>query len=280
MTTSELANMSVGLWYGPSDFTGRPEEIPDTIRTKQLYAAALIWLHMLLCILSIFVELVPGYALGGGVAGVTWSSLPHGVWQVPNFFVLFYAMQALYFDSNQDMRTAVTHQSVAMWLVLVACPINIVHITALGFNIGNTNSTFWLQNTGAWVWVILIGVALFIVLGPLIAWRIYSFYKDVENAHLNFGWMPGQMPSGPATSAPAPPSYDYGPAFAQDDGTAAPPPPANDIERRFSATGSKRFKSAGAAPTMSSIPSSAPVRGQISVPFVRVGSAVVTGKKG
>jgi hypothetical protein len=193
MTYSELANMSTGLWYGPTDFKGKQVgEIADTIRTKQLYAAALIWINLVLCILSIFVELVPGYAVGGGAAGVTWSALPHGVWQVANFFVLIFALQALYFDSNLDMAATVTSQCVAMWLVLVACPINVIHLVALCFEINNTNSTFWLQNGGAWTWVILIGVAVFILWGLWIAWRIHSLRMDIDSAFRSYGWMPGR----------------------------------------------------------------------------------------
>ena len=252
---SELANMSIGLWYGPSDFKGKLQaEIADTIRSKQLYAAALIWINLVLCILSIFIELVPGYALGGGAAGVTWSALPHGVWQTANFFVLALALQSIYFDSNLDVASAVSSQTVAMWLMLVACIVNIVNLTSICFEVNNTNSTFWLQSGGAWVWVVLIGLVVFILWGPWIAWRLHSLRIDVGKAHYDYGWMPGR-----------------GATYSSE----APEPPPADVERRIGG----RFSASPATAAAARSVTVSPAAQAIHVPATRVGNAYVATDK-
>ncbi len=79
-----------------------------TIRSGQVRLAALIWIFFILTIMSVFVELVNGYCIGGGAAGVTWSAMPHGVWQIPNLVVAVFVLQAIYFDCNLDMEANVT----------------------------------------------------------------------------------------------------------------------------------------------------------------------------
>lgn len=91
---TEFGTVVGGIFGGRADFEGKSRGyIDDTIRSGQLRLAVLIWVMFILSVLSIFIELVPGYCVGGGAAGVTWSALPHGVWQVPNLVTLFFAIQ-------------------------------------------------------------------------------------------------------------------------------------------------------------------------------------------
>jgi len=200
--------MSVGLWDGPSDFTGKSmTEINDRIRSKQLYAAAIIWTGFIICVLSIFIELVNGYCLGGGLAGVTWSALPHGVWQVPNLAILLMAVTSIYFDSNNDVQSTVVSSTVAMWFALMGmAPINIIHFVAVCFELNNTNSTFWLQSSGAWAWVLFIGLIVLIFWSLWVAHRLNSYRQDVNNGSTNFGWRPGILGNTAPSDEEAPPA--------------------------------------------------------------------------
>lgn len=200
---TEFGTIIGGIFGGRADFEGKSRAyIDDTIRSGQLRLAVLIWVMFILTVLSIFIELVAGYCLGGGAAGVTWSALPHGVWQVPNLMTLFFAIQSIYLGVDTDVGATLTGLVVAMWFILIACLLNIVQLVAVCFEVDNSNSTFWLQNGGAWVWVLLIGLIVFILWDLLIAWHLFVFRANLANAHYNYAWMP--------SGTVAPPAADQG----------------------------------------------------------------------
>jgi len=204
--------------------------IQDSLRTQQIYTAILIWIQFILSALSLFISLVDGYCVGGGAAGVTWSSLPNAVWQIPNLFVLVFALQSLYLDMNMDYGSTLSQILVAMWFILLACLVNIVYLVALAFELGNNDSTFWLQNGGAWVITVFAGTILFIVWFLWIARRLYVYRLRLGNAHYGAGWTP-------ITRSSAPPDEEWGMS------TLPPPPvpPPDQVQRallgaKFSAT--------------------------------------------
>lgn len=96
---------------------------------------------------------------------------------------------------------------VCMWFILIACILNIVQLVAVAFEVDNSNSTFWLQNGGAWVWTLLIGLVVFILWDLLIAWHLFVFRANMALAHYTYGW----MPSG---TVPPPDQGDTSPAAA------------------------------------------------------------------
>ncbi len=229
----QVANASTGLFGGPEDFRDKsPTYIKDRLRTHQLYAAALLWTLYLLSLLSIFISLVDGYCLGGGAAGVTWSSLPHAVWQVPNLAVATYALVSLYYDINLDTSMSTTWLLLAIWGIVLCALINVVFLTALAFEVNNDNSTFWLQNAGAWTITVLIGTIVIIILDVWIARKLHVFRMNLGNAHYGAGWVPTPTNSSDYTTLPG---------GAQDWGEAPPPPPPDTtqsrIGTRFSVTG-------------------------------------------
>ena len=77
------SDLVMGLFFGPGKFRRGLTDmqvIDDHIRTKETYAAFLVVIYFLLNTLSIAISLVPGAALGGGAAGVTFGALPRTVW--------------------------------------------------------------------------------------------------------------------------------------------------------------------------------------------------------
>jgi len=188
---TEFGTVLGGLCGGRADFSDKdPAYVDDTIRSGQTRLAGLIWIMYILAIVSIFMELVSGYCVGGGAAGVTWSALPHGVWQIPNLIVLTFALQAIYVGVDTDLASTLTSLAVGMWFVLLACLINLVQFIAVCFEINNSNSTFWLQNGGVWVIVLLVGLILFIFWDVLIAWHLFVYRTNLEVAHYQYGWLP------------------------------------------------------------------------------------------
>jgi hypothetical protein len=207
-----------GLFGGRADFEGKDAVyIDDTIRSGQVRLAALLWINAILACLSIFVELVPGYCVGGGGAGVTWSSLPHGVWMVPNLLVAFFSLQAIYLGTDTDIAATLTQLSVSVWFFLIALILNLIQLVAVRFEVNNSNSTFWLQNGGAWVWVLLFGLILFIVWDGLVAWHLFVYHSNMEVGHYQYGWMPSGVKAG-----------QLGSVNNTDDSTTAPTTTTND----------------------------------------------------
>jgi len=201
---TEYGTVMGGIFGGRADFENKSRGyIDDTIRSGQLRLAVLIWIMFLLSALSIFIELVAGYCVGGGAAGVTWSALPHGVWQIPNLVTLFFAIQAIYLGVDTDIGATLTGLSVCMWFILIACILNMVQLVAVCFEVNNTNSTFWLQNGGAWVWVLLFGLIVFILWDMLIAWHLFVYRANMSVAHYSYGWMPSGVMSSSAPDATA-----------------------------------------------------------------------------
>ncbi len=96
-----------------------------------------------------------------------------------------------------------------MWFVLLTCLVNIIHLVALCFEVGNANSTFWLQNNGAWVWTILVFVVICVLWTLLLARHLHIFKMDLGSAHYTYGWMPngsrsdGLLPATTTTNAHA-----------------------------------------------------------------------------
>jgi len=186
-----------GLFGGRADFDGQtPVAIDDSIRTGQVRLAALLWINFILACLSIFIELVPGYCVGGGSAGVTWSALPHGVWMVSNLLVIYFSNQAIYLGTDTDIAATLTQLSVSVWFFLIALILNLVQLLAVCFEVNNSNSTFWLQNGGAWVWVLLFGLGLFVLWDALVAWHLFVYRFNMELAHYQYGWMPSGVKAG------------------------------------------------------------------------------------
>lgn len=189
---TEFGTLFGGICGGRADFEANHENayMDDTLRSGQLRLAVLIWVMFILSALSIFIELVAGYCVGGGAAGVTWSALPHGVWQIPNLITLFFAIQVIYLGFDTDIGSAATAMSVCTWFILVAGILNLVQLVAVCFEIDNVNSTFWLQNGGAWVWVLLFGLIVFFLWDMLIAWHLFVFRSNLSAAHYEYKWMP------------------------------------------------------------------------------------------
>jgi hypothetical protein len=214
---TEFGSLVGGMFGGRANFEGKdPAYIDDTIRSGQIRLAALNWTMFILACLSIFIELVAGYCVGGGAANVTWSALPHGVWMVPNLLTLFMANQAIYLGTDTDIAATLTQLSVSTWFVLVACVLNLVQLLAVCFEVNNANSTFWLQNGGAWVWVLLFGLIVFIGWDVLIAWHLFVYRSNMELAHYQYGWMPSGVKAGSLGSVATDPT-----ATTPDDGSAA-----------------------------------------------------------
>jgi len=194
-----------GVFGGRADFDGKdPVYVDDTIRSGQLRLAGLIWIALILVGLSYFMDLVPGYAVGGGAAGVTWSALPHSVWMIANLFSLWFAGQAIYLGTDTDIAGMLVSLTVAVWFIVIACILNLVQLVAVCFEVNNVNSTFWLQNGGAWVWVLLFGLIVFILWDVLVAWHLFVYRSNVEIAHYQYGWMPSGVKAGSLASVQQP----------------------------------------------------------------------------
>jgi|WetSurMetagenome_2_1015567.scaffolds.fasta_scaffold00274_21 hypothetical protein len=200
---TEFGTLFGGMCGGRADFAANHEDayMTDTLRTGQLRLAVLIWVMFILVCLSIFIELVAGYCVGGGSAGVTWSALPHGVWQIPNLITLFFAGMSIYLGFDTDIGSAVTNMSVCTWFILIAGILNLVQLVAVCFEINNVNSTFWLQNGGAWVWVLLFGLIVFFLWDMLIAWHLFVFRSNLSVAHYEYGWMPSGIRASASSSS-------------------------------------------------------------------------------
>ena len=225
---SQITNASVGCFGGTEDFRGKSAlYIQDRLRTHQIYAAVLIWINYLLALLALFLTLVGGYCLGGGLAGVTWSSLPHAVWQVPNMAVLPFALWSLYYDMNIDTSNTLTWVMLALWGVLLACMVNVVHLSAICFEINNDNSTFWLENGGAWTITLLVGIICMALLDLWIARKLHVFRASLGNARYGANWTPSaKVDDGSDSSGNGGADQDWG--------EAPPPPPPDATNARIS----------------------------------------------
>jgi hypothetical protein len=194
---TEYGSWLGGLFGGRANFEGKDAVfVDDTVRSGQIRLAALIWIMEILCGLSIFIGLVAGYCVGGGAAGVTWSAMPHVVWVIPNLFVLFLAIQAIYLGTDTDIASGLVQMAVCMWFIMLVGILNLVEFLSVCFEVNNANSTFWLQNGGAWVWVQLFGYLLFVLWDALIAWHLFVYRYNMENAHYRYGWMPSGVKAG------------------------------------------------------------------------------------
>ena len=233
--------LTMGLFYGRARFgkgKGMIAQIDYTIRTKQAYASALINLMAVLAVVSLAMSLVPGDALGGGAAGVTFSAMPHIIWMMPTFAVLYFVIQAIYFDSNADYTNTATWLMIGCVFMLVSGAVNLIHMVGVILEIGNLDSTFWLQSSGAWVYVLLVELILFMLMSVWIAWRLYVLRHDII-VGFQLGWRPGITISEDELNAPllSPPErddeenavenvvVDATTPQTQEEAASAPPPP-------------------------------------------------------
>lgn len=197
--------------------------IDGEIRTKQVYTAALIWVNLLLSLTSLFVSLVPGAGQGGPI--VTFGAMPHIVWQIPVIAVCMFALVACYFDSNADYTSTAAWLMVGMWFIIFVGVINIIHLVALCIEVSEKTSTFYLENGGAWVWVLLVMTLVFILWGAWIAWRMYVLRHDIVIGAA-LGWRAGMLISDIETSDVTPSSVTPPPPTPVV--PVAPPPPSSE----------------------------------------------------
>jgi hypothetical protein len=196
--------LTMGLFYGGARFgrgKGSIAQIDYTIRTKQIYVSALINIMAVLAVVTLAMSLVPGMGLGGGAAGVTFSAMPHIIWMLPTFAILYFVAQAIYFDSNADYTNTASWLMVGCVFMLVEAAVNLVHMVALILEVGNVDSTFWLQTTGAWVYVLVTEMALFLLWSVWISWRLYVLRHDIIIG-FQLGWRPGIAISEDELNAP------------------------------------------------------------------------------
>jgi hypothetical protein len=189
-------DISTGLFMPANEFDG-PEMksgegrvlIDATVHTVRIYAKALVWITALLCVASLFLSLVAGASLGG--TPVSFSALPHIVWQVSNILVLMYLIDALGFDSHYDMDSTVSALLVAFIFVLIAIAINAVHWASLLLECIDGTSTFYIQGFG-FLLSLTIGVAVVTGIMGWIAARIWIYRSTLYYA-TKAGWRPGVL---------------------------------------------------------------------------------------
>jgi hypothetical protein len=200
----------MGLFYGRARFgkgKGSIAQIDYAIRTKQVYAAAIANLMAVMVIVTVAVSLVPGAALGGGASGVTFSAMPHIIWLMPTAAVVYFAVQALWFDSNADYTNTASWLRVGLVFMLVSGAVNLIHMVSLILEVNNLDSTFWLQSSGAWVIVLLVENILFMFMSVWLAWRMYVLCHDIVMG-FQLGWRPGIAISEDELNAPLLPERD------------------------------------------------------------------------
>ena len=190
-----MGNFVTGLFYGTAKFSATTPklEMDMIIRAKEAYLGAVNWFHALLWYLSISMTLVPGerypqkilsaererlifdfipgYALGGPV--VTFSALPHAIWCIPGIAISNYISDSRKANSQSDINDMSVKLTTAFWFMILVIAINITQLVATGLEIGQGTSTFVLQNSGAWAWVLLIGLIVIVLLEAWIKWRIH-----------------------------------------------------------------------------------------------------------
>ena len=214
-------------------------EVDDNVRTKQVYTSFLVSVHFLLCILALFVSLVPGACLGGGPGGVTFSALPRTIWQVPTLVVMYFTFGALYFDSNTNVASTVAWLMTFMWFMSILVVINLVSLISLILEVNNVGSTLWLENSGAWVITLLVGNVIYILVQGALVHRLWTLRTDLVAAFA-IGWRPGKVMSEASGASPEeeplipeavyniPPPPPPTPASSNEtapDASAPPPPP-------------------------------------------------------
>lgn len=212
----------MGLFYGPAEFKpGTSQEVMDDHnRTTQMYSFFLITVMFLLACLSDSISLVPGACLGGGSGGVTFAALPHNVWKMATLLICFVSAVGLYFDSNNSVSATASWTTVGWWFHSILVIINFVHFIALILEIDNPNSTFWAQNGGAWVIVMLVLVIVYMILGVWIVWRLYVYRANLALSY-EYGWRPGML----LNSSPVPERQqgDSLKEFEEEDNSATAP---------------------------------------------------------
>ncbi len=104
---------------------------------------------------------------------VTFSALPHAIWCIPAIAISNYISDSRKANSQSDINDMSVKLTTAFWLMILVIAVNITQLVATGLEIGQGTSTFFLQNSGAWAWVLLIGLIVVILLEAWIMWRIH-----------------------------------------------------------------------------------------------------------
>lgn len=237
----------VGLFYGPMRIRrGKTDmsAVDDNIRTKQVYTSFLVSVHFLLCILALFISLVPGACLGGGPGGVTFSALPRTIWQVPTLIVLYFTFGSLYFDSNTNVASTVAWLMTFMWFMSILVVINLVSLISLILEVNNVGSTLWLENSGAWVITLLVGNVIYILVQGGLVHRLWTLRTDLVAAFA-FGWRPGKVMSEASGASPEEQLLDSD----ADAYTAPPTTPASSNETPASSNETTPVPTAPPAPS-------------------------------
>lgn len=201
-----MAEISNGLFGGAANFTQSTDKriISDEIRRKQVFAAGLVWINVILVNLCFFISLVPGACLGGPV--VSFSAMPHIVWLIPTNMLLFFVGQSLYLDSNNDYTATAGWLMVSFWFQFLLIAVNVVSLVGIALEISQQTSTFYLQQNAAWIIVLIVAFSIFILWEIWIAYRLWVLRSDMLNA-VSLGWRPGtlldDLENRPAPATPA-----------------------------------------------------------------------------
>lgn len=184
--------------------------ISDIVQTNQVYLAVFIWLQLVMVWVAGYVaSLITGMALGG--TPVTFSSLPHVIWQAVNAVALVYSLQAIYYGVYMNEKTIKTNLIMAIVFMFIAMAVNIVHEVGAALEWINGVSDLFLTQFGFLVALIAV-LGVMMLLQAWTIWRLFVHMQDSADAMAN-GWKPGMRMSdieAPDAPASAPEMSDLG----------------------------------------------------------------------
>jgi hypothetical protein len=189
------------------------EEAYDVLKNYQIGIYALLIIQLLIVILWITLSYVNGFSLyvvDPSVATSTgWAhSVSHlGLWFVLELLAIWLGSQITWFsmeiDTSKSIESALRRIIVYLVAHIISMIADIIHIVLTGIEIGDKESTFYVQNWGFLIAFLVGHILYFAFIKTWLIYRCVVYYKALEEyagLELVFGLFPYPASSNSSSS--------------------------------------------------------------------------------